>query len=296
MPLKRTPPSTPQEKAQSDGNQGSAPVTDSDNETTNYVSSGPRNRNRHDKEVAAAISAIKVSLAAFQVQQSKIQDSIDGIIQQNSEIMKSMEFISKQYEEMRTTLIEMETEKRSHLAYIQTLEAKVENLERSQKQASLEIRNVPIQKNETKDDLIKLVQKVGLVTEIRVDEIQIKDVFRLAADKKGNRPILVNFSSVLLKEKILTAVKTHNRKNQGNKFNTTQLQLGGQPHPIYIVESLTQNAKKIFYLAREFGKKNKFEFCWTAHGKVFLRQKAGAPSYRIDKESDFDKLHPKPAL
>ena len=195
-----------------------------------------------------------------------------------------MEFMEKHYEEMKDKLIAMETERRTHLAYIQGLEAKVENLERAQKQATIEIRNVPVQKSETKDDLLKIVTKVGLAAKVSVNETQIRDVFRLSSDKGGSGPIVVEFSSVLLKEKILTSVKTHNRTNQNNKLNTAHLELDGQPQPIYIAECLTQKARKLFYAAREFGKKNSYEFCWVAHGKIFLRQRAGAPSHRIDKE------------
>lgn len=202
-----------------------------------------------------------------------------------------MDFIEKHYEEIKGKLISMETERRTHLAYIQTLEMKVENLERIQKQACIEIRNIPVQKTESKEDLLKIVTKVGLATKIVVDETHIRDIFRLNTDKGGNRPIIVDFFSVILQEKILTSVKNHSQTNQNNKLNTSHLALDGHPQPIYIAECLTQKARKLFYLAREFGKKNGYQFCWTAHGKIFLRQRVGAPSHRIDKESDLNKLH-----
>ncbi|KAJ8704307.1 hypothetical protein PYW08_013031 [Mythimna loreyi] len=277
----------------SDTNQSSAPVTDTDNETTSTITSRPRPRKRqYDDEVSITMAEMKKSLETFKLQQNIILESINGIKNQNSEMIKSMELISAQYDDMKNKLITMETERKTHLAYIQTLETKVENLERSQRQSSIEIRNVPVQKNETKDHLLQLVQKVGLATKNCINETHIRDVFRTNADKKGNRSIIVDFSSVIMKEKILTAVKTHNRSNRDNKLNTTHLQLGCQSQPIYIVECLTDKAKKIFYQARDFSKKNQYDFCWTAHGKVFLRQKIGAASHRIDSEIDIDKLQP----
>lgn len=281
-----------------DTNQSSAPATDTDNESVSNVAirlTRPRKR-AFDDEMSAVISEMNKSLESFKLQQNSIQESINGIQKQNSEIEKSMKFMEKHYEEMKDKLISMETERRTHLAYIQTLELKVENLERSQKQASIEIRNIPLQKSETKEDLLKIVTKVALATKIPVHETQIRDIFRLNAGKGGNRPIIVDFSSVVLKERILTSVKNHNQANQNNKLNTSHLKLDGHPQPIYIAECLTQKARKLFYLAREFGKKNSYHFCWTAHGKIFLREKVGAASHRIDKESDFDKLQPQTKL
>ncbi|KAJ8715853.1 hypothetical protein PYW08_013138 [Mythimna loreyi] len=295
MPPRKTPPPTPQEASKSDTNASSAPPTDTDNESSSVVTSRPRARKRQfDDEASSVMSEMKKSLDGFKSQQNSIQESINGIQKQNSEIVRSMEFIEKHYEDIKNKLIAMETERRTHLAYIQTLESKVESLERSQKQTCLEMKNVPVQKNETKDDLLKLVQKVGSATSTNVCVDQIRDVFRLNADKSGNRTVLVDFSSVILKEKILNSVKTYNRNNQNNKLNSTHLQLAGPPLPIYTSECLTHKAKKLFYQAREFGKINKFEFCWIAHGKVFLCRRAGAPSHRIDTDSDLDKLLSQP--
>ncbi|CAH2085372.1 unnamed protein product [Euphydryas editha] len=70
--------------------------------------------------------------------------------------------------------------------------------------------------------------------------------------------------------------------------------LHGESKSIYIGQFLTQKAKKLFYLAREFKYKNAYEFCWTAHRKIFLRKFAGAQSHRIDSESDLNHFSPAP--
>lgn len=293
MPLKRTPPTTPQVTGRSDSNLSSAAITDTDNETSSNVTTRPRARKRqHDDDISAFMVELKKSFETLKMQQNTMQGTINEIQQQNADIIKSMDFLSQQYEDMKHRFTKMETERRTQLAYIQTLEAKVENLERSQKLASIEIRNIPVQKSETKDDLLTLVQKVGEATKTSIEESHIRDVFRLNADKGGNRTIVVDFSSVLLKERILKFVKTHNRTNKDNKLNTDHLHLGGQRKPIFIAECLTQKGRRLFHMAREFSKNNNYEFCWTAHGRVFLRKNVGASSHRIVDENDLAKLQP----
>ncbi|CAG4997759.1 unnamed protein product [Parnassius apollo] len=290
MPLKRTP---PPQQPKSDTNQSSAAATatDTDNDSSSNVASRPRGRKRqHDDEVYAFMSDMKQSFDTLKNQQVKILSSISDIQKQNGDIIKSMDFISKQYDEIKDRLCKMETERKTHLAYIQTLELKVENLERFQKQASIEIKNIPVKHNETKDDLLQIVKKVGLVTNTHIEDSLIRDVFRLNEDKRGNRPIIVDFSTAILKEKILTSVKNYNRINNTKKLNTGDIQFEGLAKPIFVTECLTQKAKKLYYLAPEFSKRNSYAYCWTAHGKVFIRKKEGAPSHRIDSENELNQL------
>ncbi|CAG5052496.1 unnamed protein product [Parnassius apollo] len=154
---------------------------------------------------------MKQSFDTLKNQQVKILSSISDIHKQNGDIIKSMDFISKQYDEIKDRLCKMETERKMHLAYIQTLELKVENLERFQKQASIEIKNISVKHNETKDVLLQIAKKVGLVTNTLIEDSLIRDVFRLNEDKRGNRPLMVEFTTAILKEKILTSVKNYNQ-------------------------------------------------------------------------------------
>ncbi|CAG5022263.1 unnamed protein product [Parnassius apollo] len=192
MPLRRTPPSTSKQVAsllqvlESDANQSSAPPTDTDNESSNVNN---RNRNRprkrqYDDELASFMVEMRKSIGILTKQQDTIQESIKDIKKQNTDIKESMDFISKQYEDMKNKLAKMELDRKSHLAHIQSLEQKVENLERSQRQASIEIRNIPINKKESKQDLVQLVKKVGQSVNVCVEELQIRDVFRLKTKKR----------------------------------------------------------------------------------------------------------------
>ncbi|CAH0407667.1 unnamed protein product [Chilo suppressalis] len=297
MPLKRTPPKTPHINTESDANPSSAPVTDTENEGSTSATSKPRARKRpHGEEMSTFMSEMRTNMETFKKQQDTIQACIKDVQQQNIDLIKSMEFISSQYEEMKEKLTKMETERRDHLSYIQTLESKVENLERIGKQSGLEIRNIPMSKKETKEDLLNLVKKVADTVNVSFEQSMVRDVFRPHSNKGEAKPIIIDFTSVLIKESILTSVKSYNRKNKDNKLNTELIQLEGQKKPIFIAECLTLSAKKMYFLARDFSKTNNYAYCWTSHGRVFLRKREGAPARCISKESDLLYLQSHPDL
>ncbi|XP_041974001.1 uncharacterized protein LOC121729528 [Aricia agestis] len=291
MPLKRTPPKGSPHHHHSDSDIAALAFADADPQREDKVSDRPRPRKRtHDEDISASLLELKKSMEILSCQQSSLQTSIKEIQTQNQEIIKSMEFISAQYDEMKNKITKLESERKDHLAYIQTLQMKVENLERSQKQASIEICNLPPQVNEKKDDLVGIVEKIGETLNVNLEKTQIYDIFRIPT-KSPSRPIIVEFSSVLLKEKMISSLKTFNKSNN-IKLNTSHLKLGGDIKPIFIRERLTETARRMYYLSREFSKENDFMFCWTAHGKVYLRKREGAPAIRIDTKEDLLKLLP----
>jgi chromosome segregation ATPase len=145
MPLKRTPPATTLQVTETDTYHSSAPATDTENEEA-YITNRNRPRKRqHDDELAVFMTEMKNSIQTLTKQQDVIQESIANIQKQNNDIITSMDFISKQYEDMKNNLAKIESDRRSSLAYIQNLEQKLESLKRTQRQASIEIRNIPIQ-------------------------------------------------------------------------------------------------------------------------------------------------------
>lgn len=292
MPLKRTPPSTPHQTAESDKNQSSAQATDTENEGSNVTTRQRPRRRQNEDEITVFMAQMKKSIETLTQQQDVLHESIRNIEKQNNDIISSMDFISKQYEDVKDKLSKMEIDRKNNLVYIQNLEQKVENLERAQRQASIEIRNIPVMKKESKQDLTQLVKKVGESVNICVEETQIRDVFRLKTKKENNQPIIVDFTTVTLKEKLLTSIKTYN-KSRDTKLNTSDLKIDGQQRPVFVSEMLTQSARNLYFHTRQFSKEHGYKYCWTAHGKIFLRKEEGAPSRRIDAVADLSKLlHP----
>ncbi|CAG9133035.1 unnamed protein product [Plutella xylostella] len=222
----------------------------------------------------------------------KLQSTINEIKQQNILITESMEFMSAKYEEMKERVENIEIERKKNAAYVQLLEDKVENMKRQSRIAGIEIRNIPTQKLETKEILLKKVIDIGKYIGVSLDTRDIRDVFRI----KNSRPqsttntVVVDFVSVIKKEQILHSFRQFNKSNQDKRLNTTLLNLDGPSQPIYVSESLTSKAKRLHYLARDFAKTNDWSYCWSSHGKIYLKKREGERYVLIHSESDLKKL------
>ncbi|KOB69604.1 hypothetical protein OBRU01_18146 [Operophtera brumata] len=64
-----------------------------------------------------------------------------------------------------------------------------------------------------------------------------------------------------MKTSILQAVKTHNAANTTDRLNT---------------KFLTQKARRLYFLARDRAKICRYDFCWSASGRIFLRKAVGS--------------------
>lgn len=238
------------------------------------------------------MTEIKDMFSAFTREQDKklfvLQTSVDDIKAQNNEIVKSLDFLSSKYEELRGAVDSLEQDRKQNQIYINTLENKLEMLERKSRIACLEIRNVPkICNTETRQYLRDTVKKISSTLSVNVDDMDIRDVFRVNAGKEKDKPIVVDFNTAMKKEDFLRGFRTYNKFNKNNKFSTTQFGIQGVSRTVYMSEYLTSRAKKLHYLARDFAKSNSYDFCWTQNGSVFLRKKEGTPSIKIKCENDF---------
>lgn len=110
--------------------------------------------------------------------------------------------------------------------------------------------------------------------------------------KEGEkRPtIIVELRSAILRSNFLRKVK------QFNLVNTTRLQakhLGltsEEDSPIFIAEQLTSKGARLFFLARDLKRTQKFKYCWTSMGKVLDRKDDASKIIHIQHEAQVQQL------
>ncbi|CAH2095924.1 unnamed protein product [Euphydryas editha] len=220
-------------------------------------------------------------------QEKKVEEVCSAV----DSIRSSVEFLAQKYDSVIDKLNKLETNRTSDAKYIKSLENRIEILERSARSTCLEIRNIPTAKSETKDDLLNVVSSVGNVLKTPIQSYEVKDVYRIKTKDPLNKTIIVDLSSNILKEKIITSLRKFNKYNNGsNKLSTEHLKISGPSKQVFISENLTSKMKRLYFLCRDFAKTNGYRYCWLSHGKIFLRKKEGAPFYRIDSEPDLMKL------
>lgn len=236
------------------------------------------------------IDSLHSAIEDIRSQNSVISSQNTEIRTQNDEIRSSVQFLSDKYDDALLEINNLKEECNYNQKVIKTLEFKVDYLERNLKAASIEIKNMPTSNSETRDTLTGLLQNLGNFINQPVPPSEIKNIFRLRGKGEMVGTVIVEFSSTSTKEQFMRSIKKYNKQNIDNRLNTTHLQASGPKKPIFVSEALTSATKRLHYLTREFVKSSKYEQCWTANGKVYIREKEGKPSRIIKSEEDIAKL------
>lgn len=292
MPLKRTPPKVPTVSGTSTQCVGGSDETSAGNQST-IINTG-RIKNKRENELSNFMEEMRdmfSKLAADQkLKMERLESSLKEIKSQNNEINQSISTLSAKYDELQHEIEYLRQERKENNTYIKLLENKIENFEKQTCVSKLEIRNIPKFKSETKNDLCNAVKKIGTSLNLQLQSADIRDVYRpFAKPGAAVKPIVVDFTSVLTKEKFLKNMKKLTLQEKSEKLNSGLF--GETPQiPIYISECLTPKGRRIFYLARDFASSNNYTYCWTAYGKIYIRQKEGMPHIRIEEEADLTRL------
>ncbi|CAH2086329.1 unnamed protein product [Euphydryas editha] len=253
-----------------------------------------RKKRKHDCADLSIPSDIAEMFASLTRQQDKIfqelKSTINNIKEQNDDLKKSVDTLSNKYDEFMSRMSTLESQRKQDRLTISKLEKKIENLERKTRATGLEIRNIPRSNGETKESLFNTLKDLGKIVRVDLCDGDIRDVYRINS-KDGSNPIIAELSSVIVKEKIINKVKSFNKsKTTTEKLNTSYLNYPGPKKPIFISETLTQNTKKLFYLARNFQKNYNYAFCWTSRGIIYIRKNEKSPQIKITTEADLEKL------
>ncbi|KOB67694.1 Uncharacterized protein OBRU01_13443 [Operophtera brumata] len=134
----------------------------------------------------------------------------------------------------------------------------------------------------------------GSALDINIQEQDISDIYRVITKSESTNPIVVEFVSSLKKEALIDSIRKFNKgKKKEDKLNTRHAKIEGALRPVFVSESLTQRAKHLFYLARDFAKTQGFAYCWSSNGNIYLRKKENMPFVRVIHETDLEKLKEK---
>jgi len=146
---------------------------------------------------------------------------------------------------------------------INTLEDKIEILERRLINNGIVIAGVPENKLE---NCYGIVKSIGTQLNVKIIDPMINDCHRVGRTQNNRcRRIVVGFTNHQDKVKILESRKIIRNLSTKN--------IGMEPdESIYIRENLTSKSSFLFKQARDFRKQFNFKFVWTKNGQIFLRK------------------------
>lgn len=258
----------------------------------------PRGKRRHSPGVDEKISLFEGRITLMfknlnediDLKFKKIESKLIDIHKNTGDIEKSMEFLATNFEVMSKKVDKLEQEVKNKQIQINDLEDKYENLQRSARSSTLEIRNVPNSTNETKEVLSSYIVQMSDAVGAKITSSDIKDIFRVPGKSVTNKPIIAELTTTIQKLRLIKAVKSFNVSNRANKLNAFHLGLRGHSSPVFVVEHLTSKGNRLHYLARELTRTGQFKYCWTSNGKVFVRKMDGVPLVLITSEEQIEAL------
>lgn len=150
-----------------------------------YISQRFKRRREDDLNVfrEEMIDMIKSMLLIQEMELKKITPTLMKIKLTNSNIENSVAAITQQNEEFKRKIEQMEIQAKKDKEYITFLKEKVEDLQRSSRKSNIEIKNVPKQVKETKEDLINMVFCLSETVNNAIPKSDIGDIYRIKGKK-----------------------------------------------------------------------------------------------------------------
>lgn len=233
-------------------------------------------------------------LESFQKTQNKKIDNLCRDIQEvkantseinntNQDIGTSLDFMTDQLKNLQTKIDGLEGQKKEIQSQILKVDEKCEFLEKSLKKTSIEIRYLPRKVNENKETLFNYINCLAKNLEIILQPGDLRDVYRIPNKKDSSKStIAVELSSTLMKHSFINAARKFNKTK---KLNVGHLGIKDNSSPLFLSEILTSKTRRLHFLARDFARQEKYQFCWTSNGNVYLKKQEGAPYILVKNEA-----------
>ncbi|CAG4990176.1 unnamed protein product [Parnassius apollo] len=138
------------------------------------------------------------------------------------------------------------------------LNSRLSIMEQHWRMSNLEIQCVPEHRAK---NIPNIITQIGNITGTKICDADIHKCTRIAKINPENartRSIIVKFACPRVRDTF--GVINFNKRNTNEKINTSHIGIGGDKKPIFVVEHLTPELKKIHALARATAKKLKYKF------------------------------------
>ncbi|KAH9378852.1 hypothetical protein HPB48_004436 [Haemaphysalis longicornis] len=243
---------------------------------------------REIREIKTSLESLPVlhkkvdSLLLLRAEFTKLSETV-------KDLEKSVSFLSNQYDlvvEQANTGAELAAAHDEGIAALNATiqsqaeefhslrEAQNENEEYSRK-CNLEIEGLPKEENENlKATLSELARKLKISFSIS----DVEAVHRLPS-KNANPTVLVRFATVTTKEVWCEARKKLRHLLEADPdFN------------LFFNENLTKMNRDMYWRAGAATKQKGYKFCWATGGNIYAKKDDKAPSIRVSRESDINKI------
>jgi regulator of replication initiation timing len=226
----------------------------------------------------------------------KIDAHNNKLMEQVGEILKSLSYLSDrmdEYDKKMEIIDHLAKENSSLRLELNSVTARVEDLEQRARRKNIVEQNIPETKNE---DLTKIMSSLSNFIGIPISGGDIKKVHRVAraaeaAENTDSTPavkrpknIIVHFTCENLRNSFIEAARK--KKN----ITTGDVGVKGEHQQIFVAEHLTPSRKKLFWEVRRAAKQKNYRFAWVKHGKIYARKNPDGKVIPIKCAEDISRM------
>lgn len=221
---------------------------------------------------------------------NKVSNRLEKIENEQLEFSKALDFanadidsLKSDVQQLQATVFNLQRANQNMQAQDDLVAKSVDDMLNEKNKKALIMANIPESRHE---DLSKITSVLASKLDVDIKEHDIESVFRIKSEKSPNPAhIMVKFHSATVRDKLYNARKLFKKKS----VTTKSL---GYIHEtsIYINEVLSKSQQALFYKARQFKQAERWKYCWTYHGNIFLRISNETDPVKIMSEDTLSQL------
>lgn len=224
---------------------------------------------------------------------SELKTQLLSVQTMNTEMDRSMNYINEKHEDIIGKVVTLEKQITQNDECMCQIQKQIQDLQYQTRQATIEIRNIPVKETENTEDLIATVKNVGKALNRNIDTLGLRDIYRLPGKPGLCRPIVAEFRCVNTRNDFLSAARKFNKERSlHDKLNTQSIGIEGDKKPVYVDEHLPSTVKKLLYETRQFAKVNNYS-SWYSNGRILLRKDPAEKPLVIKSEKCLSNLSSK---
>lgn len=175
----------------------------------------------------------------------------------------------------------LEIERNDLQAQVNSLNKRIEVIEKISRDCNVEIQCVPELRNENTYNIFRKICESINVPIIDGDIRACRRVAKMDTTSKRPRNIIITLASPRLRDNVLSAAYRYNKQRSSDKFGSKQIGFEGENRRIYFSEHLSPEMKRVHGAARKFAKENNYLYVWVKFGQVYLRKNESSTAVRV---------------
>lgn len=235
-----------------------------------------KNANTQQSDIIEIKSDMKEIKSTMQQLASTLASSHAELSKQMTEAMAK---INNTLQTLTTQVNGLQEKDKERSQQISEMENRINKLEQQAINNNIEIKFVP----EDERDPKSVIKTIAASVDVDLEEADVSKAYRI----KRNKNIIIEFSSLSVKRKIMEKIKSHridantvqhDTNKQNNKF-------------IYINDELTAHNRRALWMAKLKARESNWKFVWVRNGRIFARKNENSPTIIINNNADIENIN-----